>query len=680
MGIKHTPCVALSILCLCLTACDEPVGLHKISSGTLSISGAFLFSKTTPGQRETKTVSIKNIGDDTVTMLGFSKRAGPMFSGGWRIVGPHGKGMDGGRDGLPKRIVIAPQETLRLSLSFHPKVAQTPNGSIRFRTNSGLSHQESISLPIAGLRAVGELHADSRSLHFGRVAIGERTQKILTITNLGTDIVYLQDLSVVGSAYFDVSLGDKDPRQTPTILVDPDGDGVPGLSAGAQFKLTVGFKPDSLRTTAGELQIRSNAENQKMHIELMGNAAAPCVQVVPGPVEFPATSIGGKRLVPVRIESCGGQAVRLEAIEISMGASHYSMTNQPQLPLELPAIDPDQASRPGLDLLLAFEPDAERLFQGTLVVKSTDPELPERQVPLSGRGVENQCPVPQLNTTEIQVHPLDIVTLDGSASTDSDGPGGQPTEYYWTVVERPEGSTSQPVGSFHDINMPANGGVPAQPNASQSAFFVDLAGNYVLALSVVDEHGARAPSSLCPDVHARLHIRAVPGEKLHVQLTWDTPGDADQTDDFGTDVDLHLRHPNSSGWFQLDDLDCHYQNTQPDWGRQGDHEDDPSLDIDDVNGAGPENINLARPENTGAYPMGYQVGVHYFSAEGIDSFDTSATLESHARVRIFIDGRVAFEGQRTLRQTDDFWHVGQIQFDGGGGRVTEDGRLETIIP
>ena len=66
----------------------------------------------------------------------------------------------------------------------------------------------------------------------------------------------------------------------------------------------------------------------------------------------------------------------------------------------------------------------------------------------------------------------------------------------------------------------------------------------------------------------------------------------------------------SGSWFQQP-YDCYYQNPTPDWGQQGNPDDDLLLDLDDIDGGGPENIGLSNPENTQNLGNLYIVGVHY---------------------------------------------------------------------
>jgi len=97
-----------------------------------------------------------------------------------------------------------------------------------------------------------------------------------------------------------------------------------------------------------------------------------------------------------------------------------------------------------------------------------------------------------------------------------------------------------------------------------------------------------------------VHIHAVPPQDLHVELVWDKAwGDAD----------LHLTQAGvdpASAWF-LVEPDCFFGNKVGNWPPNGPSA-DASLDIDDTDGFGPENINVDRPG-----PGVYRVGVHGYS-------------------------------------------------------------------
>ena len=152
-----------------------------------------------------------------------------------------------------------------------------------------------------------------------------------------------------------------------------------------------------------------------------------------------------------------------------------------------------------------------------------------------------------------------------------------------------------------------------------------------------------------------------PSWGLHVQLTWTTPGDSDATDSNGTDLDLHLVHGNAPAdpsapdhdgdgapdpWF--DPLyDCYWSNRTPDWGERADGRDDPMHDIDDVDGGGPENISVARPELAT-----YRVSVVYQEDNGFGP--------SHATVRVYLAGRLVETLADVEMRQGDLWCAASV--------------------
>jgi hypothetical protein len=234
----------------------------------------------------------------------------------------------------------------------------------------------------------------------------------------------------------------------------------------------------------------------------------------------------------------------------------------------------------------------------------------------------------------LEAVPLDTIELDALSSRDGDPQTPDPgdiSRVEWRIVERPNGSTS---GLENTDRM-------------QSSIWMQLAGRYVVELDVWNEQGLKS----CEP--ARLAIEAIADQDIHIQLVWHTPADAGETDRLGSDVDLHLLHPNAHGQWDDNRWDCYWRNLEPDWGRFQDPSDDPSLDIDDIDGAGPENINLDNPE-PGAV---YQVGVDYFSDHGFGP--------SLATVRIYIGGELAFESPRRELIDGEFWHVAEIAWPSG---------------
>ena len=216
------------------------------------------------------------------------------------------------------------------------------------------------------------------------------------------------------------------------------------------------------------------------------------------------------------------------------------------------------------------------------------------------------------------VAPLDLVRLDGTASYD---PMGLPlAQHRWSLTQRPVGSSALLI-------------LPAQPN---TRFTADLAGTYVAQLEVRNVAGLWDPT---PDT---VTIEAVPNTRFYVQLTWNA----------ASDLDLHVIRDGSS-IFQRPGDAC-YCNRTPSWYAAGTH-DDPSLDIDDIDGHGPETTTIEAPGPSALF----HVKVHYYGQNGSASC-SGACPASRATLDFYVDGLLAHSMQRVLRQDDEVWNAATV--------------------
>ncbi len=606
------------------------------------------------------------------------------------------EGISSAGNSFPDILELAPNEKITLVLEFRAaNETSSPSGSVRFQSNDRGQIKDEI-IPIRSQGSEAQINVSPNPLDVGRVVIGQTGQGELIVTNLGTSTLNLNQMTLNGDMAFSVALKQNgaNPILDPSALTDPDQDGTPGIEPGKFAVFTVSYAPMIQDSGVAQLVISNNDPiNAQYIVNLTANGAAPCINIVlPGSLstampeyrydemleqdvlhvklDFPPTLINRPALQDVVIESCGSQALQVSNITYQ-GSDAFVVQDLPSLPIELPANQNiGNGPAPSGSFKVQFTPTDTTVYEGAIVIESNDSANRKIIVDIVGRGSLNECPMPVLVQSEIDALPLDILNLDASASTDRDGPNGKPVEYIWTVIQRPNGSTAQVVERLNNPALPADGGPADNTSTPNALFFVDIAGDYLISLKVKDNQGFEAPSSDCPMNDVVLSIHAVPNEDLHIQMVWHTPQDNDETDLFGTDVDLHLFHPAegfSNNGFPLWSTtpgDCYWANVNPEWGAAGPTA-NPSLDIDDTNGAGPENINLDNPEDTVRLGRNYRVGVEYYNAE--PDFITSMT--SDVTVRIYVSGQLAGEWEKTMRFTGEQWEVADIIWSAGDHRV-----------
>jgi hypothetical protein len=130
-------------------------------------------------------------------------------------------------------------------------------------------------------------------------------------------------------------------------------------------------------------------------------------------------------------------------------------------------------------------------------------------------------------------------------------------------------------------------------------------------------------------------------------------------------VDLHFLHPKAYGQYFDWSYDCYWDNIMPEWGIFS-PSDNPRLDRDDTDGAGPENLNVNVPEQG----VRYQVGVHYWNDWGYGN--------SFATVRVYIYGVLRDQWADVELTNDDMWDSHYI--DWPSGAVQRIGSSPRIIP
>jgi len=365
-----------------------------------------------------------------------------------------------------------------------------------------------------------------------------------------------------------------------------------------------------------------------------------CLKADPESIDFAAKKVGVFTTKTVKLSNCG--VLPLMLIDVKIVPEVEGLTIDPQTMPQGGLV-----TQPGWEheLVLFYMPSEPSPLDGqgksipfssTLLVTTDVPQIAAATT-LTGVALDEMCPIPEIAIEEVgKVKPGTILHLDGSGSSSQ---GGAITKFEWSVV--------QPDGSFAQL-IPSAG-------AAQPTFEARVVGTYVFTLSVTDAAGKAA---CLPD---SAEVVVEPPSSVYVELVWSTPGDPDPFTAPGSDLDLHVFHPWSTGpdidgdgkpdpWFNPT-FDCWKKNENPDWGKLAEGSDDPMLLFSDSDGWGPEAITLPSENLT------YGVGAHVW--------DDGGFVQSVARVRVYVYGKLAFESQAVSLVELDLWDVCRIEWPSG---------------
>ena len=281
-------------------------------------------------------------------------------------------------------------------------------------------------------------------------------------------------------------------------------------------------------------------------------------------------------------------------------------------------------------LTVAYDPQTEGVHSAQIEIETNDPDEQPFYIPLFGEANAQQIgkgPV-AICGPDIVSSPFQVEQLDGSASYD---PDGLTLSFFW-VFATPPGSTTY-LSSY----------TSATPTTQS---FLDLAGTYSGTLTVTNTAGQ--VSAPCTQ-----SIEAIPNENFRVELFWTDPDD----------YDLHLLSAVSPAGVPRTDGDCYFANCVGawgglDWSQPGFADDDPTLDLDDIPGTGPENINIVAP-GTGTFAGCYQIFVHDYPGT-VDNYNNNP-----GTVNIYLNGVLADTFTFAMAGEDQDYYIAKIQWPQG---------------
>ncbi len=500
--------------------------------------------------------------------------------------------------------------------------------------------QDSYKLYILTSAGSARIQLQPETVDMGFVQVGANKNGNSDLLSVGSSALNISDVdaSALDPTMFTYSFVDENLKNiVPPFTIEP------GSKVRAQIVYT--GKDDKphlvdlvLKTNDGSQTADGGSGFKKLHIKV--NSSGPCLLIDPNHVVFGATNVGQTNTKVVKLSSCGDQPVCISSATFDKppGQGPFDLdwsTSGGPVPSDAKPVciavngSVSVAAKYTPSSLSPVDPATKQPTpdKATVTVKS-DSGNGVSKVALEGVGASGDCPTAVISISEGDtVTPQTMLHLDGTKSQASGN--SQIKTYAWELVAAPKGNVA---GFFPN------------KSASKVQFQPNIAGAYKFHLTVTDTAGK---VSCFP---AEQVVNVLPDQALHVELTWNTPGDADQTDEgpyAGSDMDLHVANDFASmpdfdkdskpdPWFS-DAYDCYWYTCSTsagktlEWGSYDPNIDDnPHLDRDDTDGGGPENMNLAVPEDQ----MTYHVGVHYFKDHGFGP--------STPTVNIFVYGNLVF--------------------------------------
>lgn len=483
-----------------------------------------------------------------------------------------------------------------------------------------------------------------------------------TIKNLGTSDLIIADIDATAlDDSFTLVIDGAEYQTTALIHVNPAIDLQPGATKDVQ--IVYKGKDDTARN--GDIILHTNDPSLTAEggpgwkrVGVKVNSTGPCLKVIPTEVVFGGSKVGAVATQKVTLKACGDEAVKVTGLAFdTKGAGNFAIdfasisATGGKAPSDTAPLTIDKNAQATFNVTYTPAAPADKNPDGspvldTATVVVTAPESPATPVNvlLSGFGSTGDCPTAVIQVLEGDaVVPQTVLHLDGGQSYTS---GNSIAKYKWTVTQ-PAGSVSKytPTDTSKTVTFTPN-----------------VAGEYTFCLAVTDDQGKDSCAPACK------LVKVLPDQAIHVELIWHTPGDKDESDEgpnAGADLDLHFAHPYAATsvdldgdgtpdpWF-ADQYDCFWFNCGSgkvlEWGSYDPNIDDnPHLDRDDTDGAGPENLNLTLPEDGKLY----SVGVHYYDDHGFGV--------STATTRIYVYGQLQFEDALELKKKD-LWYVATVDW------------------
>jgi formylglycine-generating enzyme required for sulfatase activity len=234
------------------------------------------------GQSATRTLTIQNTGNATLTVSGISYPGG--FSGNW----------SGG--------AIAAGGSRTVTVTFAPTAAQSYSGNVTVNSDA-TSGTNTRAVSGTGTQAPTRIIALSGDLSFGSVNVGQSATRTLTIHNTGN-----ATLTVSGISY---PVGFSGNWSSGTI------------AAGGSRTVTVTFAPTATQSYSGNVTVYSDATSgtNTRAVSGTGTQAPTRIIALSGDLSFGSVNVGQSATRTLTIQNTGNATLTVSGISYPVGFS-----------------------------------------------------------------------------------------------------------------------------------------------------------------------------------------------------------------------------------------------------------------------------------------------------------------------------------------------------------------------
>ena len=278
----------------------------------------------------------------------------------------------------------AAPDTLRLTggaaalvaLRFSAAATGSYEGKLDLRVK-GFFGDERLAVPLAAVVARAALAlTPAEGLDFGSVEIGRSATAVATLKNIGPVAAEFESIALADPAGYTL-------ERSAENLPPPDD----------EMALAIAFAPARGGAFSTQLIVTS-PDFEALSVPVTGRALAPRIAVSPLPavgVDFATVELGQPLSRRITVLNQGDAELRVQTAAVE--GSAYALSG-----LALPAAIAPGAQR-AFDIVFAPQNEGDKI--GTLQLFTNDPEVPEVELPLRGRGQISPPRIEILNGTSI---------------------------------------------------------------------------------------------------------------------------------------------------------------------------------------------------------------------------------------------------------------------------------------